>query len=164
MKKKIFFLFTLVSMMGTNAWALDQKDGAYQIGTAAELAEFAALVNEGNTGINAVLTSDIDFSANTEMIGVSDVNPFQGTFDGGGHTITLGYNTTAAYTGLFCFIDGATVKNLTLNGSVQSNSVHLAPVAGRTTGDCTFENVLSAVNVTSTINGATGDSGFVGLI
>ena len=46
-----------------NAFAIEQADGVYQIGTAAELAEFAALVNGGNTDINAVLTSDIDFSA-----------------------------------------------------------------------------------------------------
>ena len=164
MKKKIFFLFTLVSLMGTKVWALDQKDGVYQIGTSAELAEFAALVNEGNTTVNAVLTSDIDFSANSEMIGVSDANPFRGTFDGGGHTITLGYNTTTPYTGLFSFVNGVTIKNLILDGSIQSSQVHVGPVGANAAGNCTFSNILSAVNVISTVVGPTGDTGFVGLV
>ena len=34
MKKHIIFLFTLISMIGTNVWALEQKDGVYQIGMA----------------------------------------------------------------------------------------------------------------------------------
>ena len=90
-------LSSLLCLHGINARALEQDiNGVYQIGTSAELAEFAALVNEGNTTVDAVLTSDIDFSANSEMIGVSDANPFRGTFDGGGHTITLGYHILQA--------------------------------------------------------------------
>ena len=158
-------LTSLLCLCGINVWALEQdNNGVYQIGTSAELAEFATLVNEGNTGINAVLTSDIDFSANTEMIGVSDANPFRGTFDGNGHTITLGYNTTTPYTGLFRFVNGVTIKNLILDGSIQSNQVHVGPVGANAAGNCTFSNILSAVNVTSTIVGPTGDTGFVGLV
>ena len=167
--RKNFFWALIPIAFGMNASAIEEIDGVYQIGTAAELAEFAELVNNGNIDIDGVLTSDIDFSANTEMIGTGNgngaaVNPFRGTFDGQGHTITLGYNTDISHTALFHYVDGATIRNLTLDGSVESNKVHTAPVVGHMTGNCTFDKVFSAVNVTSTISGSTGDGGFVGVI
>ena len=47
MKKKHFlFLFTLISMIGANVWAIQPINGVYQLATAQDLADFAAVVNE----------------------------------------------------------------------------------------------------------------------
>ena len=67
MKKRInTAMLTLIVSM--SAWALEPVDGIYQIGSAADLNEFAELVNSGATEINAVLTADIDNYAGA-MIG-----------------------------------------------------------------------------------------------
>ena len=55
MKRKYTSLLLACLMLSAQAWAeLTQIDGVYQIGTAQDLAEFAALVNGGEYGINAV--------------------------------------------------------------------------------------------------------------
>lgn len=40
----------------TKAWAIDIKDGVYQISSGADLAEFSRLVAEGNGNIKGVMT------------------------------------------------------------------------------------------------------------
>lgn len=71
----------------------------YQIATAEQLAWFANAVNSGTTSINAVLTADIQLNASGSTanewtpIGTND-NPFIGTFDGAGYTISGVYINT----------------------------------------------------------------------
>ncbi|MBQ4003100.1 MAG: hypothetical protein II600_03905, partial [Bacteroidaceae bacterium] len=86
MKRKLTYLLLACFMLGTQAWALSQVDDVYQIGTAQDLADFAALVNGGETGAKAVLTADIDMKdVIITGIGTSSQR-FVGTFDGQGHT------------------------------------------------------------------------------
>ena len=65
----------------------------YQIATAENLAWFAQAVNSGTSSIKAELTADIELNtlgsrANEwTPIGTTE-NPFTGTFDGAGHTIS----------------------------------------------------------------------------
>ncbi|MGN0113707.1 MAG: hypothetical protein ACI396_00095, partial [Acutalibacteraceae bacterium] len=76
--------------------------GSYRISNAAELASFAAAVNDGNNEINAVLAADITVNKSVlkadgnvssgefetwTPIGNYD-NRYNGTFDGAGHTIS----------------------------------------------------------------------------
>ena len=61
MEKKL--LRTLVVLMALmtpiGVFALEQKDGGYQIGSAADLTQFIQMVNEdGQVDIDAVLTAD----------------------------------------------------------------------------------------------------------
>ena len=65
---KAWLSLAVMWLVSSNAWALDQKDGVYQIGSADDLAAFAELVNGGETAIDAVLTADIDYSANTQLL------------------------------------------------------------------------------------------------
>ena len=103
-------LCILMSMCGSAAWALTQVGGVYQIGTAQELAEFAALVNGGERMANAVITADIDYSGQTEMIG-TEKNRFFGTLDGQGHTVTINLVASGKNTALVAYLSG-TVRNL----------------------------------------------------
>ena len=112
---------------------LEQVDGVYQIGSAAELRDFAKLVNSGDlANADAVLTANIDLSEICgENIGGQSVswtpignsiNEYSGTFDGANYTISgLTINdSTADYQGLFGYVSG-TVKDLTVTGSVSGN-------------------------------------------
>ena len=96
---------------------------------------------------NFVLTSDIDMSGITlnSTLGTEEF-PFQGTFDGQGHTISnltidlsqtlQGTPVTASnkYAGLFGITNGATIKNVALSGTI---TIIL--------GDCTTAYVGSLV-------------------
>ena len=64
-------------------------EGVYEISNAAELEEFAAIVNGGENTANAVLTADIDMDNVTHTpIGNSKAVAYKGTFDGCFHTIS----------------------------------------------------------------------------
>lgn len=125
------------------------KDDPYQISTAAQLKRFRNIVNgtggqTQDSGACAVLMNDIvlndgTFDANgTYTPGSSskaaeewtpigkytddnDKTPYTGTFDGQGHTIKGLYVNSAsdAYVGLFGCLEGAAVRNLTVDGYVQ---------------------------------------------
>lgn len=125
------------------------KDDPYQISTAAQLKRFRNIVNgtggqTQDSGACAVLMNDIvlndgTFDANgTYTPGSSskaaeewtpigkytddnDKTPYTGTFDGQGHTIKGLYVNSAsdAYVGLLGCLEGAAVRNLTVDGYVQ---------------------------------------------
>lgn len=68
MRKKLLnmCLMTFLMVIGTSAYALDKVNDVYQIGSAADFAEFAALVNGGEKGANAILTADIDLGTDID--------------------------------------------------------------------------------------------------
>lgn len=101
------------------------ENGVYLITEGAELAWFRDTVNAGNFAASARLTRDINMGAHTWTPIVSAASPagYSGTFDGGGHTVTLNYATAEDYQGLFGYIgrDGA-VRNVTLAGSITGDA------------------------------------------
>ena len=118
---------------GSYANELKQDGGFYLISTADELRLFASMVNGGNPGISAKLTADIELNNTTGWenwnesteglnswtpIG-SDANPFTGTLDGDGHSVSGIYiNSTANYQGLVGFLgEGGTLQNLGVEAS-----------------------------------------------
>lgn len=133
--------------------AIEPVDGVYRIGTAEELAEYAKSIDLGDTGSHALLTADIDFrDYPTTILGSSSDHVFQGIFDGDGHVITLGINTTTTgnYSGAFIrFARNATIRNLRLEGSVSTCGKHCASLISFATGNCTITNVVSSVSLSS---------------
>lgn len=121
----------------------------YRIGTAEGLKWFRDKVNnatkEPDTKICAELTEDIDLNGEAwTPIGIGDAfyartPPYSGTFDGKGHTIkNLSIDRSAHYVGLFGYVYGGTIRNLTVSGSVKG-SEHTGGIAGAANGG-TFEN------------------------
>ena len=121
----------------------------YRIGTAEGLKWFRDKVNnatkEPDTKICAELTKDIDLSGEAwTPIGIggafyAGTPPYSGTFDGKGHTIkNLSIDRSAHYVGLFGYVYGGTIRNLTVSGSVKG-SEHTGGIAGAANGG-TFEN------------------------
>lgn len=105
----------------------------YQISTAEGLKWFRDKVNSAKTKeetkICAVLTEDIDLNNEPwTPIGIGEDTrkedlPYSGTFDGNGHTISgLNVNYGDKNGGLFCYVKSATIKNLTVAGSVTYSS------------------------------------------
>ena len=105
---------------GTTVTEPAQVDGVYQIGTAEELAWFAAKVNDGTAAAaKAVLTADIDLN-NKEWTPIgNDDNPYEGTFDGADHRISnLSITKGGVYAALFGYANGGAIKNITVNGKI----------------------------------------------
>ena len=133
----------------------------YQITTAAELAEMATLVNAGtDADKHYILMNDIDLSAYGSGTGWTPIgddygNPFSGTFDGDGHTISgLKIDDDArTYAGLFGSIDGGTVQNLGLTNV----SVRAASTLGGLAGDVHNGSAITGCYAIGAVTGHTYD-------
>ena len=153
-------------LCGVSASAIEQIDGVYQIGTAEDMTAFAELVNGGTATAKAILTADIDFTGYNTMLG--DGTAFAGVLDGQGHSITVditGGEDGAYYVAFIRELDGGTVENLVLKGSVASASYHAGGIVGHTKNDAVVRNVVSEVNLSQIGNaGVAAFGGFVGHI
>ena len=157
MRKNLYFAL-LTCMVSLTAWALEPVDGVYQLATAEDMAEFAALIDEGTQEVKAVLTADIDLSEQpTLMIGNNSAAPFTGEFDGQGHTIKLALNVenTGDYSGsLFHFVKDATFRNLHLTGSVTTHGKHPSSLVCKADGTVLLEKVTSDCDIFTNGNDA----------
>ena len=119
------------------------------ITTAAELFAFAEQVNTQNTSYRIIrLGADIDLqNVAWTPIGQAGAKQFAGVFDGNGHTIyNLNIDETANgganhSSGLFGWLNGAVVKNLTIDGATVKGNHNVGVIAGyMETAGCTIEN------------------------
>ena len=125
--KALCLLLALVMVLGLlPGTALAAEEEIVSISTAEELAAFRDRVNSGENTLDVVLTADIELSGDWTPFNPNDgyvASAYAGTFDGNGHTISgLSVNATAANQGLFGVINGATIKNLKIEGHVTSSN------------------------------------------
>lgn len=136
-------------------------DGTYQISSAAELAWFADTVNGGRTALNAALTDNINLNGKT-WPGIGTVsNQYTGTFDGKYFMVS----GLAGSKGLFDFVGGCVIKNLTVSGAIKegTNMGLLADVSAGTVENCFTTGSLHRINSYGTTGGLIGraDAGTV---
>ena len=105
---------------------------------------FATRVNNGEDEINVTLTKSITVSS---MVGTNE-HPFCGTFDGGTNTITADITGTTEAAALFRYISGATIKRLTVAGSI-SGGIHCAGLVGYAADNSS--NLIEKVTVCAAI-------------
>lgn len=159
----------------------EQNGNTYYIYTADELAGLAQKVNSGTSysGYTFLLMDDLNLNGSSHNwntigyfdglpagAGVTNRNPFKGTFDGQGHTIrnySASYNNGANMgritVGLFGYTTGATIKNLVVTNSyvyVKSNAYHI--YGGAIVGFMDGGSVVT--NCTSTNNSINVDAPF----
>lgn len=167
MRRTINHLSALVLSMlvSIGAWALEPVNGVYQIGTAADLAEFAELVaaGEGDVNLDAVLTADIDFTEYKQTVIGTNTAFFGGTFDGQFHTITVDIQMDMGeYMTLFTRVSG-TIRNLRVEGNVMAYAKYTSGLVGQIRGDhALIENVVSNVTITTPIVGDCTNGGLIG--
>lgn len=141
--------------------SLDQDDeGYYLIGSVQDWKDFAALVETTPTA-NAKMTADIDLGDDQTKIGddtrytnpstPNANNPYRGVFDGQGHTLTVNYTTEEGkFPSPFPNIEGATIKNLHVAGSIVSTTAHAGGVVSASWGTDQIENVWVSATISST--------------
>ena len=109
-------------------------------------------VNEGKSydGYTIKLTKNLDLNGNEwTPIGVKDGNKFKGIFDGQNRKVlNLKIENGPDYAAFFGAIEDATVKNLTVEGSVKGANV--AGIAARVDGGSKVINCTNRATVTGT--------------
>ena len=151
----------------------------YLITSADDFEELSNLVNSGTLTetYDFKLLQDITISEQWTPIGqatadsygnVTTTNAFSGVFDGNGQTITfqnvsITGNSDAAV-GLFGVVSGedTIIQNLTINGSISTDSGYAGLVAGVLTEGATINNVTT--ESTASITSSGDAAGFVGRI
>ena len=133
-------------------------DGYYQLGSAADLFEFAELVSHKGISpeANAKLTADIDYTAYPRStIGRHEDISWAGTFDGQGHKITIALHDWMGRTGLFSYVYHPTIKNLWVDGTINMGNHNCAGgLGGRCAGNNTvIDGVLSTVTINDNQSG-----------
>lgn len=102
------------------------EDSPFLIKDLADITTFASLVNSGLSYAGQCFQATSDITDISTPIGTFDQVdvPFQGVFDGAGHTFTLAMgneDSVDGYLGLFgCLGDGAAVKNVKIAGNIQT--------------------------------------------
>ena len=139
-----------------------EGDGSYTVTTADGLKNVAKLVNEeGKTDINITLDTDLTLTGEWTPIG-TESQPYTGTFDGNGKTIT-GLTVTGSdrYTGLLGFIKG-TVKNVVLTEINITSGTFVGGVAGWSFGgnieNCSVSGSVSGSDVGGVVGYQQGGS------
>lgn len=109
-------------LLANTSWALDKKDGVYQITNGADLVDFSYVVSlDGEYDAKAVLTADIDMAGQTEFIPIGQVGAaYKGTFDGQEHRVKnlIIEQAESEYQGLFGVVTGgAVIRNIIIDQS-----------------------------------------------
>ncbi len=105
----------------------------YILSTAAHLAEFATESRDWTPDVYVRLDADIDGSLLSAPIG-SGAMPYQGHFDGAGHTISnisLKGDALGGATGLFGVIKGAEISSLGVTGASVEGVNHVGILVGK---------------------------------
>ena len=124
----------------------------YEIGSNYDWRMFCDLVRNGQNGVDAKMTADINLSSDFSMVG-SDEHRYAGTFDGQGHTLTINWDTgSKPWVAPFNTVEGATIKNLRTAGNINSNTHFLSGLVCDAYGNTTISDCNSDVNITSTYN------------
>lgn len=128
-----------------------------------DLAQMRTKVGSGTTGGYYRQTADITVSENPWVAIGTSAKRFQGTYDGGNKIVTLEhFATETSIYGFFGYVDGATLKNLTVGGSSASNNqIYIGGICGVAVGTTTFENCENRLPINNSANYTGGICGWV---
>ena len=136
------------------------EDEPYLIGCAEEFdLLLSRRVGEGNTYSGKFFRLTADISVDT-MVGTSD-HPFSGHFDGNHKTLTVNYDSSEEYTAPFRYVDGATITDLTVAGTITTSAKFAAGIIGQAKGDNAISGSHVCATITSTVDGDGTHGGFL---
>ena len=136
------------------------ENDPYTINSTDRWNDFVNIVNGGFSfsGKFVKLTSNISVS---NMAGTDDANSFRGTFDGDGNTLTVSYNTSENWTAPFRHVKDATIKNLHVDGTINTSAQFAGGIVGESHKDLNITNCRSSVAINSSVSGDGTHGGLV---
>ena len=162
-------------LKGTKATLLNGKgteESPFEISTAEDWEKFTNWINNGSNATSYYkLMNDITLGSEQApletIVGVSTEKSFKGTFDGGKNTITVYMSRKEPYAALFGVIDGATIKDMTVKGTITSTDKYIAGFAAfsyntNTKKASNFINCTSSVTIDGQVSGDISAGGFIG--
>lgn len=96
----------------------------------------------------------------TAMAGASN-HDFKGIFDGNGHTLTVNYETTVDNVAPFVYVEGGTIKNLHVDGTIKTSAKYAAGLIAQQYNNVNIDNCRVSVIISSNVNGDGTHAGFV---
>lgn len=167
--KRLFILLIVFLGCSAGTWAIEQdSEGYYLIGSVQDWKDFAAIVETTNDA-NAKMIADVDLGDDQTMVGSESV-PYQGTFDGQGNKLTIAYDVTENYVAPFRVVNGATIQNLEVAGTINTTAEYAGGIIGYSPSSSTASNVtmcrssVSIVGHSSISDRTDWHGGFVGLV
>ena len=138
-KNRIAWIDKKLTYVGTDG---DGTGKTFEIATGEDFVDFTKKVYNGMVYANAILTADINLITYREQIYPigNTSNPYKGTFDGQGHVLK---NIGSM---LFGATDGATIKNLGLEGGKVEENPTYAYNTGTLVGTCLGTNPTTIIN------------------
>ncbi len=129
-------------------------DGIFEINDDRTMSAFTRAVNAGDYGLSAIMTEDVSvimggLGSECEMIGIGQ--PYSGTFDGQGHTLTVNVDGNAGNAGVFAQAGNAVISNLVVDGTV-SNGTQAGFIGNNGTGSVTVRNVVINLDIEGKLN------------
>ncbi|MBP5320828.1 MAG: hypothetical protein J6334_07545, partial [Kiritimatiellae bacterium] len=143
---------------GCNVSGIVTYDVPIIIESVADWDALSAAVAGGLSTEGAIVLLANDVGPVTNMVGDSG-HPFAGVFNGNGHTLTVAISGTGDCAAPFSVIDGATISNLVVTGTVAGGN-HSAGLVG--TCGATGPNVIRDCTVSVAVSGTGYLGGIVG--
>lgn len=137
-------------------YTINLKPIGMTIASASDWATFCTNVNNGTTYSGKLVKMTADVTTSSRM----DTNhTFSGVFDGGGHTLNITISGGSWNMAPFPVISGATIKNLTVTGSVTNTSNFTGGLVGQAMGN---NNLIENCVVNTDVTGDWRIGGVVG--
>ena len=144
------------------------EESPYLINDANDWNSFTAKVNSGISYSDKVIKLTDNISVTT-MAGLfqneGNYQPFSGTFDGDGHTLTINVSNQSRFTAPFKCVSGATIKNLrtagTIDGTGNADGKLLGGLVGISLGNNTITGCVSSVTLRTDYS---NDAAMAGLV
>ena len=160
MKKTLFAILATAAALS----AMTASAETVQIASAADWAAFANRVNTGETTLNARMAADVTLTPDSPRIGDTEAHAYAGTFDGGGHKLTVNWNTNGVEClAPFAWVGGATISNLYTAGAITADSKKASGMIGQVRSiGVTISRCRSSVCITNNISDDATTGGFIG--
>ena len=137
-------------------YSINLKPIGMTIASASDWETFCTNVNNGTTYSGKLVKMTADITTSSRM----DTNhTFSGVFDGGGHTLNITISGGSWNMAPFPVISGATIKNLTVTGSVTNTSDYTGGLVGQAMGN---NNLIENCVVNTDVTGDWRIGGVVG--
>lgn len=163
-KRYIFLVAALLLMgQGASAWSGSGNSASdpILIANANDWNTLATNVANGTNYSGKYFKLTADITVTTIVGSYSGTKTFNGTFDGGGHTLTFNYTATAKDTAPFAYLKNATIQNLRVAGTINTGYKFAAGLCVYSSGSTNIEACQISVTINSTLS---NDGTYGGLV